>query len=58
MNEYEQLVDAYYQVAINPKDNSLLGKAVELSKDFDPEIVEDAKREACVMAVLDSKMQA
>ena len=55
--KYRALVDAFYQ-AIIKKEDKYIKLALELSSDFDAETVEEAKREAAVMSVIDSKFQA
>ena len=58
--QYQALVSAFYQAIICPREDAAiyLVDAEKLASNFDKDTVEDAKREASVMSVMDSQFQA
>ena len=57
-DEYQFLVDAFYQSILNKEDEALLKHALTLAAGFDNSTVKDAMREASVMSVVNSTFKA
>ena len=57
-DSYQALVTAFYQAILNPDNDSYIKDALALASSFDEDTVTQAKAEASVMSVLNTKFEA